>query len=82
MKLFSPLCQHRFDACNLHRFDDETVAGQCWKCKKVFTALCGLDLPGVLQCAPHLECPTCKGVGKVHAPKPTADALNGAAERK
>ncbi len=74
-------CAHKFDSCNLHRFDDDTVAGQCWKCKKVFTASCGLNLPGTLACAPHIPCPTCDGVGKVHPPKPAADALSGGGEQ-
>jgi len=77
VKLFSAVCQHKFDACNLHRFSDEVVAGMCWKCNKVFTATCGLNLPGRLECAPHLTCPTCDGVGKVHAPKSELDATSG-----
>jgi hypothetical protein len=73
-------CVHKFDACNLHRFSDDVVAGMCWKCNKVFTADCGLHLPGSLQCAPSVECPTCKGIGKVHAPKPERPAQPGEAK--
>lgn len=80
MRLFP--CAHKFDVCNLHRFSDDVVAGMCWKCGKVCTASCGLALPGTLECAPRIPCPTCKGLGKIHEPKPSADALSGGAEKK
>jgi hypothetical protein len=65
MKLFP--CAHRFDSHELHRFTDEIVAGLCWKCDRVFTANCGLHLPGQLQERPKVCCPRCAGLGKVHA---------------
>lgn len=61
------LCAHKFDCRELHRFDDDTVAGQCWKCNGVFAANCGLHLPGALQGRADLLCPTCGGLGKVHS---------------
>jgi hypothetical protein len=69
----SKVCAHVFDSCNLHRFRDDVVAGMCWKCEKVFTAPYGLALPGTLGCK-AIQCPTCNGVGKVHAPKPSPES--------
>lgn len=75
MKLFP--CRHRFDIADLHRFSDEIVAGLCWKCNKLFTASCGLNLPGSLEQRPQKKCPTCEGVGKVHDNKITVELLTG-----
>jgi hypothetical protein len=68
MKLFRAACSHKFDYTEIHRFHSGIVACECWKCDKLCTAGCGLDLPGTLQGRPQLPCPNCEGTGKVHQP--------------
>lgn len=54
------LCRHEYYLDDIHRFDDELVAGLCHKCGGVFTANCGLNLNGSLIGFKLKPCPTCR----------------------
>jgi hypothetical protein len=48
-RLRQRFCRHVFDLRDMHSTkwnmpEDRVVIWPCWKCKKVFTAHCGLDI--------------------------------------
>ena len=70
MSLFRIPHRHKFYLTDLHVFQDgeaegtlRVVGGMCHVCEQVFTADCGLNLPGDLDGYRPKPCEHCNGTG-------------------